>query len=288
MSTRLSRAFTGAVVTLAGALVPAHAFAGPGIGGGGGSGGTGSEVDGAIIATVTYATGGGGGGSCVWERVEGELGVEGMGSAVFPYTRDGITYNLWRATCPDEVIWRVIPETDPDDLLPRLLEDVKSTRLPQPEPTFFAVDPAQGWAYVTVPLDFRVGGNAWRTVSVTASLGPVWATVTAVPTRLTFDSGDPNGPGLVTCAGDAPLAGYDPAWPGECSYTYRNASSTSPFDGYHFETTTSIDWSISWTSSTGAGGPLEPYSTSASALLAVAEVKGLVTCTGSRAEQGGC
>src|SRR5690606_35274356 len=76
MSTRLSRAFTGVVVTLAGALVPAHVLAGPGIGGGGGSGGTGSEADGTIIASVTYATGGGGGGSCVWERIEGELGVE--------------------------------------------------------------------------------------------------------------------------------------------------------------------------------------------------------------------
>jgi hypothetical protein len=63
-------------------------------------------------------------------------------------------------------------------------------------------------------------------------------------------------------------------------------SSTSPFDGYHFQTSMEIASSISWTSLTGAGGALEPYTTSASALLAVAEVKGLVTCTGSRPAGG--
>ena len=73
-----------------------------------------------------------------------------------------------------------------------------------------------------------------------------------------------------------------------CSYTYLNASSTSPFDAYHFQSRLTIDWSIAWTSSTGEGGVLEPYSTSADALLAVAEVKALVTCTGPRPEQGGC
>jgi hypothetical protein len=49
-----------------------------------------------------------------------------------------------------------------------------------------------------------------------------------------------------------------------------------------------IDWDISWTSSTGAGGALDGFSTSATAPLAVAEVKGLVTCTGSRPQEGGC
>jgi hypothetical protein len=262
-----------------------------GVGGGGGQGGGGGSSDGATItATVTYATDGSSGGSgCTWERVEGELGVPGMeGSAKFPYVENGITFNLWKVACPDDVTWRVVPETDPEDLLPQLLEEVKSTRLPDPVPSFLALDPAHGWAYVTVPVDFRAGGDAWRTVSVTASLGPVWATVTAEPVGFTFDPGDANGPGPVSCSGDAPVAAYVPELPGECSYTYVNASSTSPFDGYHFVTTSTIEWSISWSSSTGAGGVLAPYSTSAEALLAVAEVKGLVTCTGSRPEQGGC
>lgn len=284
--TTMAGAFAAAVLVT---LPAAPAVAGPGSGGGGGTGGS---EEGTITAVVRLRADGSssGGGGCTWERVDGELGVENVGSTEFPFTdEDGVTFNLWREICPESGGgWYLIPETEPEDLLPQLLEQLKSTRLPKPRPTFLALDPAHGWAYVTVPVDFRAGGDSWRTVSATASIGPVWATVTATPVLLTFEPGDPNGPGPVECAGDSPVAGYDPAVPGECSYTYRNSSSTSPYDGYHFETRTSIDWSISWTSSSGAGGALEPYSTSATSLLAVAEVKGLVTCTGSRTEQGGC
>ncbi len=38
----------------------------------------------------------------------------------------------------------------------------------------------------------------------------------------------------------------------------------------------------------GGAGSFDPYTTSTTAELAVAEVKGLVTCTGPRSSQGGC
>jgi hypothetical protein len=181
-----------------------------------------------------------------------------------------------------------VADTTPQDLLPGILDELRHRSLPTPVPVFELLDPQHGWAYVRTPLDFRAGGNTWRPVSVTASVGPVWATVTARPHTLTFDPGDLAGPGPVACGGENPVAPYVAAQPGACSYTYVNASSTSPVDGYHFQTRLTIAWSISWTSSTGAGGALAPYSTSATSLLAVAEVKGLVTCTGSRPEEGGC
>jgi hypothetical protein len=289
MPRRVTRRIAAMAAATLAALPGARVAAGPGSGGGTGSAGS---DDGVISAIVTVEVDGseGGGSRCTWERVDGALGAPELGSVTYPYTDDaGTTFNLWKKSCPGQANqWYIVPETEPDDLLPGLLEELKSTRLPDPEPSFLALDPTHDWAYVTVPVDFRAGGDSWRTVSVTAAIGPVWATVTAAPSRLTFDPGDPNGPGPVTCTGEAPIAGYDPTVPGECSYTYRNASSTSTYDGYHFLTTTSIDWSISWTSSTGAGGTLDPYSTSATAPLAVAEVQGLVTCTGSRGEQGGC
>ena len=201
---------------------------------------------------------------------------------------DGLRYHLWWRDCGGVGAYVVVAEATPQDLLPGILEQLRQRTLPKPMPVFELLDPEFGWAYVRTPLDFRAGGDSWRPVSVTASLGPVWATVTAEPQTLTFDPGDPAGPGPVACGGDAPVAPYVAETPGACSYTYVNASSTSPFDGYHFQTSMEIAWSISWTSSTGAGGALAPYTTSASALLAVAEVKGLVTCTGSRPEQGGC
>ena len=263
-------------------------------GGGGGAGTGGSQSGGVLIAQVKYTTGGRGGGSsgdgCRWRLVDGTIDVDGSVVVTFPREINGVTYHLWEGQCPSVgyPTYYAFPETQPRDLLPALLDQLRQQRLPSPDPVFAQLDPVRGWAYVTVPMDFRTGGDSWRTVSVSASLGPVWATVTAQPLRLTFDPGDAAGNGPVSCVGDGPIAAYAPSTPGACSYTYSNASSTSPYDGYHFLTEMSIDWAVSWTSSTGAGGPLDTYSTSSTVPLAVAEVKGVVTCTGSRSEQGGC
>lgn len=289
----MSGRLTVAIGLLASAVVwsVAPVQAAPGTGGGVGSGGSVGEI---ITAGVTYrgegsGTGGGGGSACSWERVDGTLRAGENGETTFPIVKNGVTYLLWLKQCTDgSSDWYLVPETTPQDLLPGLLEQMRERRLPRPVPVFQMLDPVHGWAYVTVPVDFRTDPGSWRTVSVSASVGPVWATVTAVPVALRFDPGDPAAPGEVECAGSDPVAAYVAEVPGGCSYTYRNASSTSVYDGYHFMTTSSIDWDIFWTSSTGAGGPLDSYSTSASAPLAVAEVKGLVMCTGPRGEQGGC
>jgi hypothetical protein len=266
------------------------AWAGVGDGTGTGSGGSAAGV---LTAAVSYSSSGGSGGGdgCVWQLADLSVTSSGLGASTWPRTDAGagIVFHLWTKACPGlPTVFVEVPASQPGDLLPQLLEQLKRQALPKPTPVFQLLDAEFGWAYVKTPLDFRAGGDSWRSVSVTASAGPVWATVTAAPTRLTFDPGDSAGPGPVSCAGDGPTAVYVAAVPGACSYTYTNASSTSPFDGYHFVTSLTIDWSISWTSSTGAGGPLDAYSTSSSAQLAVAEVKGLVVCTGARPEQGGC
>jgi hypothetical protein len=286
----MRRWVTSALVAAGVLAYAAPTAAAPGDGSRQGSGGRSDDV---ITAAVSYRSegsdgGGGGRSACSWEMVDGSIGVPDLGVATWPHTTGGITFHLWKRTCPGGVAWVQLAETTPQDLLPALLEELREQRLPKPVPVFELLDAEFGWAYVRTPLDFRAGDGTWQPVSATASIGPVWATVTARPESLTFHPGDPAGPGAVSCDGDGPVAPYVAEVPGACSYTYLNASSTSPFDGYHFQTSLEIEWSISWTSSTGAGGPLEPYTTSASALLAVAEVKGLVTCTGSRPEQGGC
>jgi hypothetical protein len=268
--------------------VPAVVTAAPG-----GGGSTGDQTDGVISAGITYSSDGGGssgGDGCAWRIIDNEIGIPNEDDEPWPRTQGGVTYHIWERRCPGDRYpsYFEVPEAQPADLLPALLERLKSRELPDPEPVFAQLDPTHGWAYVTVPVDFRAGGDSWRTVSVTANYGPVWATVTAQPSALRFDPGDPAGEPVAPCAGDGPIAGYDAATPGLCSYTYVNASSTSPFDGYHFMTSMTIDWVVSWTSSSGAGGPLDGYSTSGSAPLAVAEVQGVVTCTGSRSAEGGC
>jgi hypothetical protein len=288
----MSRGLTVLLVVATLVLVASEkAAAFPGDGSGQGTGGRTDSVITAFASYETAAAGSSGGrwsaASCSWTMVDGEAGLSGTPTATWPYTDGGVTYHLWRRDCPDGSTLVQVAETTPQDLLPQLFQQLREQALPAPVPVFELLDKQYGWAYVRTPLDFRAG-DAWRTVSVTASLGPVWATATAVPQRLTFDPGDPHGPGPVSCGGDAPLAPYVAAVPGACSYTYANGSSTSPLDGYHFQTRFTIEWAISWTSSTGAGGVLAPYSTSANALLAVAEVKALITCTGPRPEQGSC
>jgi hypothetical protein len=281
---------SGAAIVLFALGSPSTAAAAPGGGGGQGSG---AQTGGVLTAGVSYADSsgsGGGGDGCVWTRVDGDLTIENNGTATWPRTDEsGRIFHLYEKRCGGEFagLWE-FPETDPASLLELALERLESSLIPEPVPVLTMLDPEFGWAYVRTPLDFRAGGESWRTVSVTARLGPVWATASAAPDALTFDSGDPNGPPPVTCAGDAPVAAYVAEAPGECSYTYVNASSTSPYDGYHFLATLTIDWVVAWTSSTGAGGVLPGYQSSATAEVAVAEAKGLVVCTGSRPEQGGC
>ena len=82
-----------------------------------------------------------------------------------------------------------LAETTPQDLLPGILEQLRERTLPKPVPVFELLDPEFGWAYVRTPLDFRAGADSWRPVSVTASIGPVWATVTAEPGHVDVRSG---------------------------------------------------------------------------------------------------
>lgn len=275
------------IVACALVLWPAGASAAPGDGGEVGS----SDDGGTITAAVTYTREGvrRGRSECTWQLANSGAIVDSIGSISWPRVVNGITYDLWRRTCPDGSTFAEIADVDSVDLLPALLNDLQTRALPRPTPVFEALDPEFGWAYVRTPLDFRVAESVWREVSVTASAGPIWATVTARPARLVFEAGDPAADvPTASCADSAPLAAYVAEVPGECSYTFLNSSSTSPHDGYHFLTTASVEWEISWVGSGGASGVLDPFTTSGTAELAVAEVKGLVTCTGPRASQGGC
>lgn len=172
------------------------------------------------------------------------------------------------------------------DLLPGLRDEMRR-KLPVPEPRFEALDSEFGWAYVTVPVDFRVENLEPVSVSASASAGPmsVWATMTATPSGVTFEPGEPRG-NAVGCTVGGAQAGYDPERPGECAYTYVDSSAVSS-NGRTFSTTMSVEWTIAYDSSSGPGS-FPAVTLSASEDLAVAEIQALVTCTGPRPEQGGC
>jgi hypothetical protein len=106
---------------------------------------------------------------------------------------------------------------------------------------------------VGLPEWFWIPHRDWRPVSITVSVGPVWARATAVPTGLAFSPGA--GLPELACAG--PGTPYDPHLPAadqhtRCSYTYAQPSAGQP--GAAYRAAVIVTWRVSWTGSGGAGG----------------------------------
>lgn len=290
----MKRSFTCAAVIVLAMI----SFAGRAVAGSGDQAGTGSANSGSgtILADAGVTSGGPGGSGtrsgCTWSLVDRQYADFPFPGNVWPYAdSSGVVWHVYLRACPNEsTVPTAVPEVTPQDLRVLAERELKQKALPKPAVTFQPFDADKQWTYVKLPVDFRVDAAQWHEFSVTARAGPLWVTATAVPKRLVFDPGDhhTDSPPPVACAGAAPIAGYEPKFPGFCSYTYLHASSTSEFDHYHFLTSTSIEWDISWTSSTGAGGSLGGFSTTGQQQLAVAEIQAIITCTGPLPGQGGC
>ncbi len=249
-----------------------------------------------LALAKTYSSntlgGSGGGDGCSWSLSDGGpvVGLPVSGPSTYPYTdtASGLVWHQYLRVCPGSGASLVaFPTLNPSLLLPNAQDELKR-RIPKPEPFVFLHDKEFPWVYVKTPVDFRAINGTWGPVAVTAQAGPVWATATAVPRLLVFESGDSKGPPGASCAGEGPTAAYVLKVPGLCSYKYKNASSTAPGDHYHFISTFTIQWSLSWTSSTGAGGALGSFETKNTFPIAVAEIKALTECTGPLPGEGGC
>ena len=245
------------------------------------------------------AGGSSGGSACDWRQITedtvrpGPYSEESYGGIEFlmpPFERDvdGVHETKWWSTCPNGGGWMGwVPQITAADLLPDLYDRMVSV-LQSPQVQFRGLDPDFGWAYVHVPVGFRVGNTGPISVTARVTVGPlsVWATMTARPSEISFEPGEP-GAQTVTCSSaDAAQAGYSSDRPGSCSYTYVNSSAIAP-NGRTFSTNTAMTYVISYESSSGPGS-YPQVATASSAELAVAEVQALVTCTGPRPEQGGC
>ncbi len=109
---------------------------------------------------------------------------------------------------------------------------------------------------VGLPEWFWITARSWHARTVTVRAGPVWASVTAAPVRLTFEPGGGLSP--VSCLG--PGTAYDPQRPAaaqqtDCSYTYLTPSAGQPGNAY--QASVAVTWKISWTGSGGSGGILD-------------------------------
>jgi hypothetical protein len=167
------------------------------------------------------------------------------------------------------------PGITPQQLLQQALADLRV-----PELTPATAPPRGDDGLVGLPEWFWIPRSEWHTAAATVSVGPVWATATAVPTRLTFRPG--GGLRGTSCAG--PGVAYNRQLPAagqhtSCSYTYRQSSAPQPGAAYRASVT--VTWTVTWAGSGGAGGVLNAgLQVTAPLVLRIAEGQALVTAGG--------
>jgi hypothetical protein len=144
------------------------------------------------------------------------------------------------------------PGVTPQELLQWALAELNV-----PAPQVHTAPPRGRDGLVGLPEWFWVPRGQLRPITVTVSVGPVFASVRAVPGQLTFSPG--GGLPSVTCPGSG--TPYNPKLPASaqhsaCTYTYQQSSARQP--GAVYDASVSVTWTATWTGSGGAGGPVNP------------------------------
>lgn len=226
-----------------------------------------------------------GSGECAWRPVSLPAGNAAWGG------NDPSTGSLVVNTCNGPATYLFVPNAadaasgaaalppppppDPAVLAQQAYEELT---LPSPvarrSPPETNSDPAYGGSpYTWVGLWTWFWVDDWQPVQRTVELLGVSATVTATPTALEFDPGDGSGP--VTCAGQGrpwtDADGNEPPSGGGCGYVYRSVTPTGPVTA-----STSVRWSVAWTSNTGASGAYPDGSSTVSSSFLVEQIQVVV------------
>jgi hypothetical protein len=143
------------------------------------------------------------------------------------------------------------PEVTPEQLFAEEIKEIP-TLAPSTAP------PRGKDGLVGLPEWFWVPGKEWRTLTLTASAGPVWATAVATPVSLSITPG--GGIGSFSCAG--PGTAYNPGKPAstqhsDCWHIYGQPSVGQPGNAY--QASLAVAWRVTWTGSGGVGGVIDPW-----------------------------
>lgn len=240
--------------------------------GGDGAGATGDMSEGALPAAST---------ECQWRAADVPAGDPSWAG------NDAAAGSLVVNTCNGPETYLYVPDSafaggvgpppPPPPPDPAVLAQQARTELTLPSPTVHRSppetnsDPAYGGLpYTWVGLSTFFWVDDWQPLSRTVELRGVSATVTATPTGLTFDPGDRSpvvgcdGPGRPWVEAD----GNRPPSNGACGYTYRAVTPNGPLTA-----TTSVQWSVSWASNTGAAGTFPASTTSSSSSFLVEQIQ---------------
>lgn len=164
---------------------------------------------------------------------------------------------------------------------PRVVAELARSELVFPAPVPRSSPGMDVGTYAQLPTAFWLEG--WAPVSESASAGLVTATVTARPLRQEWTIRDSvrgttetvacDGPGeAVATVGEPVGCGWTPV------HSSAGQSSTGGLRGEAcFETTVTVSWSVSWSSTLGPGGPLGAGTSTTDTCLVVAEIQAIVT-----------
>ncbi len=142
-----------------------------------------------------------------------------------------------------------------------------------PAPPIQTSPPVDRRLYTRVPTWLWLEPGWWRDYSATADSRGVSTSVSARPVRAVWSMGDG---GTTACHGPGQAWRPGSADDGtDCSYLYKDSSAGQP-DGT-FTITVTVEFAMSWSSNTGAGGTLAPITRSASVPAVVGEIQAIET-----------
>lgn len=243
---------------------------------------------------ATQASGGSGGRPVACGFFEPGEDIYGISRVEAPIEGEVYTLLCWHADKPDWT-WsptRFVPEVvySPalDDLLVEVLVSEAYAEVAPPFAVPFTSPDRDGEQVVGLPTWMWLDPASWQTVSATAEVPGVTATVTATPVRVVWDMGEDAPDGATIASGgdpvpcDGPGQAFDPAGPddqrSDCSYVYQWDSSGE--SNGTFGASATVEWDVSYTASTGDAGELDPISRTTEFPLTVTEMQAVV-CHGS-------
>jgi hypothetical protein len=222
--------------------------------------------------TAGQAPGGGGGGArpvCYWSSKVGQYWPNA--SKYLPPPGKG---NIYLVRVCGNIYGLPQLVSNGGALTPGALAQRAYAELAPPQPDPATAPPRGDDGLVGLPEWFWVPAAQWQPLRRCAA-EPMWAEVTATPSRLTFSPG--TGLREVSCAG--PGTAYDPSKPAsaqqsDCAYTYTWPSNGLPGNAYTARVT--ITCTATWRGSGGAGGTFPPLTRTISFALPVANSNAVV------------
>lgn len=163
----------------------------------------------------------------------------------------------------------------------KAMVDQARKNLNLPLPRMVMTPAANAIQLVSLPIWLQLEPSSWASKSATVSAGGVSLTMNAVPVSAVWSMGDGT---TETCRGPGtPYPAVRPKNPMAasltCGHTYTAPSSSLPQGSYPVSVT--VNWNVTWSTTTGLTGAEPDLTAVASTRLRVAEVQALVTKVGS-------